>query len=206
MKKSFVLYNDSMSFIEMMSDEDAGILFKQVFLYHNEKDFRNDVPETVAITFAMLKSQFERDKKKYDDFIKKQQENGKKGGRPKNPENPSLILANPSEPKKAVSDSVSDSVSVSDSEKKVKEKKKVFGEHKNVLLSESELKKIKERFPKSWEEKIENMSNGIAMKGYVYKSHYLAILKWAKDEVKEEVDPILAIFNQKLKESNEQSN
>lgn len=64
----------------------------------------------------------DRDRDKYDDYIEKQSENGKKWGRPRksdaNPENPPVILEthwNPTKPKKADSDSLSDSLSLSES-------------------------------------------------------------------------------------------
>lgn len=56
-----------------------------------------------------------------------------------------------------------------------------YGEYKNVLLKDSELKKLKEKYT-DWESKIKSMDEGIELKGYKYKSHYLAILKWAKNE------------------------
>ena len=57
-----------------------------------------------------------------------------------------------------------------------------YGEHKNVLLTDEEYQKLKERFPTDYEEKINTLSEGLALKGYKYKSHYLAVLKWAKNE------------------------
>ena len=57
-----------------------------------------------------------------------------------------------------------------------------YGEHKNVLLTDEEYKKLQERFPTDYEEKINTLSEGLALKGYKYKSHYLAVLKWAKNE------------------------
>lgn len=60
-----------------------------------------------------------------------------------------------------------------------KDKKHIYGEHGKVLLSDEELRKLKEKFP-DWEDKIKELDEGIAMKGYKYKSHYLAILQWAK--------------------------
>lgn len=59
--------------------------------------------------------------------------------------------------------------------------KHAYGEHKNVLLSDTELANLKDRFP-DWEKRIESLSFGIALKGYKYKSHYLAILKWAEKD------------------------
>lgn len=60
-------------------------------------------------------------------------------------------------------------------------KKHKYGEYNNVLLTDEELEKLKDRFW-DWENKIENLSTGIEMKGYKYKNHYLAILKWAERE------------------------
>ena len=58
--------------------------------------------------------------------------------------------------------------------------KHIYGEHKNVRLTDDEVAKLKEQFPHDWVQRIEALSEGIARKGYKYKSHYLAILNWAK--------------------------
>lgn len=60
-----------------------------------------------------------------------------------------------------------------------KDKKHKYGEFKNVLLTDEEVEKLKSKFP-DWEKRIETLSEGMARKGYKYKSHYLAILKWAE--------------------------
>ena len=74
------------------------------------------------IVFISIRSMLDRDRVKYEDYIKKQSENGRKGWRPKksddNPENPPVILEthwNPTKPKKADSASVSESPSESPS-------------------------------------------------------------------------------------------
>lgn len=66
--------------------------------------------------------------------------------------------------------------------KNTKPIKHKYGEYKNVLLSDDELEKLKIKFPLDWNQKIEDMSSGIEMRGYKYKSHYLAILKWANND------------------------
>ena len=58
--------------------------------------------------------------------------------------------------------------------------KHIYGEHRNVRLTDEEVDKLKEQFPVDWTRRIEALSEGIARKGYKYKSHYLAILNWAK--------------------------
>ena len=65
----------------------------------------------------------------------------------------------------------------------VKKKKHKYGDYENVLLTDEELDKLKSMFP-DWEQRIQSFSEGIAMKDYKYKSHYLAIIKWAKNESK----------------------
>jgi predicted phage replisome organizer len=63
-------------------------------------------------------------------------------------------------------------------------KKHKHGEHQNVLLTDEEYAKLQERFPNDYEAKIETFSEAIARKGYKYKSHYLAILDWARRDEK----------------------
>lgn len=74
---------------------------------------------------------------------------------------------------------VEDNISPASPAKPTKHK---YGEFKNVLLTDEEYSKLQERFPHDYSERIENMSEGIARKGYKYKSHYLAILNWAKKD------------------------
>lgn len=59
-----------------------------------------------------------------------------------------------------------------------------MGEFENVLLSEEELEKLKERFPYDWQEKIDRLSVYMKSKGKRYKSHYATILTWARKEEK----------------------
>lgn len=61
-------------------------------------------------------------------------------------------------------------------------KKHKYGTHKNVLLTDEEYKKLQERFPNDYDERINTLSEGLALKGYKYKSHYLAVIKWAQNE------------------------
>lgn len=63
-----------------------------------------------------------------------------------------------------------------------KPSKHKYGEFRNVLLTDEEVEKLQEKFPHDWTQRIENLSEGIARKGYKYKSHYLAILNWAKKD------------------------
>lgn len=73
-----------------------------------------------------------------------------------------------------------------DLKKKKSPPKKKYGELKKVLLTDVEVSKLKERFGEegcaAW---ILTLDEGVALHGYKYDSHYLAILNWARKEEKE---------------------
>ena len=56
--------------------------------------------------------------------------------------------------------------------------KRVYGEFENVLLTDEEIEKLKEQFPDSWREKIEDLSSYMASTGKKYKSHLATIRNW----------------------------
>jgi len=118
-KNSFLLYHDQIDMIDAMSDEQAGILIKAVFRYSTSGITSELNDPFVKMAFIAFKAAIDRSCKKYQEtVVKRNQKNGKLGGRPRKPsglkktqwvkKNPK----NPKEPKKADSDSVSDSVSV----------------------------------------------------------------------------------------------
>lgn len=76
----------------------------------------------------------------------------------------------------------SNSISNSLSNKKDKEVKHIYGAYKHILLTDNELNKLKEQYS-NWEELIAYLDEAIEMKGYKYKSHYLAIKKWVVEAV-----------------------
>lgn len=54
------------------------------------------------------------------------------------------------------------------------------GEYKNVLLSDSDMQKLKTEFPTDWEERIERLSAYMASTGKSYKNHLATIRNWAR--------------------------
>lgn len=64
-------------------------------------------------------------------------------------------------------------------QKQKKTAKHKYGEYNNVLLTDTELDKLKDKFP-DWEDRIERLSIYIESKGAKYKSHYATILNWAR--------------------------
>lgn len=84
-KPSFLVYLDNEVVIQKLPDEDAGKLFKALFLYSREKtkpDFDDNL--ALSITFDILSTAIDRDAERYYNRCQKNRENGRKGGRPRN--------------------------------------------------------------------------------------------------------------------------
>lgn len=70
--------------------------------------------------------------------------------------------------------------SISNTSNKREINKEKYGEFGNVLLSDEEIGKLKQRFPSSWERWIARLDEYIESKGAKYKNHYATILNWAR--------------------------
>lgn len=64
------------------------------------------------------------------------------------------------------------------------DKKDIYGEFENVLLTDDEIKKLKDRIPK-YSDYIERLSGYLESSGKKYKSHYATILNWHRKDNKE---------------------
>jgi hypothetical protein len=72
-----------------------------------------------------------------------------------------------------------ENVNVNDNVKEnIKDKKTKYGKFKNVKLTEKEFLELQNKFKDELDKWINTLDEGIELKGYKYKSHYLAILKW----------------------------
>jgi hypothetical protein len=126
-KNSFLLYHDQRHVIEALSDDQAGKLIKLIYRYSEMCDLPQIEDPVLNIAFIGIKSAMDRACEKYEKVKKRNQENGKKGGRPSNknsgglngdekptglPETHSVKInpKNPDEPRKADSDSDSEPV------------------------------------------------------------------------------------------------
>ena len=117
MKKSFILHYDSLSVIDKMTDDQTGKLLRMMKSYHNGRDYIcNDF--AVELVFEQFKNQFDRDLEKYNRICERNANNWSLWWRPKEPKEPSGLITNPKEPKKADSDSDNKNDSVNDNNKK----------------------------------------------------------------------------------------
>lgn len=88
------------------------------------------------------------------------------------------------EPQYSIDKNSIDQIS-SDKEREEKDSKPIrhkYGEYGNVLLSDTDLEKLKTEFPHDWMDRIENLSAYIASTGKSYKNHLATIRNWARKE------------------------
>lgn len=90
------VFPDISGTVDLLSDAEAGRLFKAVLHYGAGSEEALSGQE--RLVFAMLKTQIDRDNASYQQYTDKQRSNGAKGGRPKNPENPVVLNENPENP------------------------------------------------------------------------------------------------------------
>ena len=79
-KESFIIYTSFYKPISILSDKQLGRLFRAIFEYQLSGVV--DVEEDIRMAFEFFKNQFEIDERKYQAKIKRNNENGHKGGNP----------------------------------------------------------------------------------------------------------------------------
>jgi hypothetical protein len=121
-KTSFVLYSDNKSIIDLMTNEQAGLLLKTLFAYVNDED--PVVDNSIAIVFEMIKLQLKRDLVKWEQTKEGRSLAGKASAEAKrlaklsqqtSTSSTNVDFVQQTSTNSTVSDSVSVSVSVSDS-------------------------------------------------------------------------------------------
>lgn len=199
MKDTFVVYTSYLEKFSRLSDEQMGILFRAMMEYQALGEIPSLDDITVSVCFDIVKCDMDANNAKYDAIVKRNQENGKRGGRPRTEPNPSEpkeptgFFGNPRKPKKADNDNEyeyeyeyeydNDNDSDLKREDTIVSKREVrhrFGQYNNVLLSDSDLEKLEKEFPDDWKERIERLSEYIESKGVKYKNHLATIRAWAR--------------------------
>lgn len=79
-KKSFLLYTDRWKEIQMLSNEQCGVLFKALFRYANTGEKLETDDMALRVLFSFLSTQIDDASKKWEEVRKKRSEAGKKSG------------------------------------------------------------------------------------------------------------------------------
>ena len=69
-----------------------------------------------------------------------------------------------------------------DNDLKKNNKKKKYGENRNVLFTDEEYEKVKAYFPKDYTERIQALDDYIQSKGKRYKDFFATLKTWARKE------------------------
>lgn len=201
-KKSFVLYNDSIEQINMLSDEQAGRLLKAIYAYNLDGTVPDFDDGMVKLMFSFIKNQLDRDSKKWDDICKKRAEAGRKGGKQKKA---NAKRAKQTKANQADNDNDNENVNVNDNvsdNEKEKEKNNPpespkgetnpskHGEYRHVLLTQEQYQSlISDYGEKTVSDYIRKIDEWVQLKGRRYKDYSLAIRNWIEKDKGEESTP-----------------
>lgn len=147
-KKSFVLFKDSLCILDDLTDEQAGKLFKAIYLY--QVTGVEQIEPSLKLAFIPFRNQFLRDNEKYKNQSEVNSGNGSMGGRPrkaKETEKTDSLLNKQNNPD-------SDSDNGSDSEK---EKENLFERFWNLYDKKEGRKDCERKFNKLKHSDIEKI-------------------------------------------------
>ncbi len=113
--KSFLLYKDSLSILNQLTEEEAGKLFKAIYDYQTSNILPQD--RFIAIIFEPFLNQFKRDEQKYQNVIERNKNNIAKRWNKIDTKNTSGRIGIPKDTKNTDSDS--DSVTDKDKDKDI---------------------------------------------------------------------------------------
>jgi hypothetical protein len=95
-KKSFILHVDSLSFLDELTNEQAGTLFKAIRDFHIGKE--PELEFGLKMAFIPLRAQFIRDSEKWEKINTIRKDAGSKGGRPRKAKKANGFEENQTEP------------------------------------------------------------------------------------------------------------
>jgi len=153
MKKSFLLYIDTLEVLSALSDEDAGKLFKAIRSHVVGEDAT--IPDSIKLVFILIKNQLDHDAEKWKKISELRAEQGKQGGLAKaNKSKQKLPKGSKSKQELA---SVAVNVTVTDNDNEKVKKKKIpsedgfkFSDWFNSLLTEELKSTFNEKKKLDW--------------------------------------------------------
>lgn len=121
MRDSLLIYTAYADKFQKLTDEQFGKLIRLMLHYQQAGNVPEIEDGAVALAFDVVKYDIDKNAEKYDRIVERNRENGKKGGRPKNPVGFLGTQKNPEEPKKADNDN--DNVNDNENKKESVKKK-----------------------------------------------------------------------------------
>ncbi len=81
-KKSFLVYFSWENALNLLNNEEMGVLFRAIFSYAQKGKLPDFEDRVLLSVFYIIKEHIDRDMNKYDEICKKRSSSGKLGGRP----------------------------------------------------------------------------------------------------------------------------
>ena len=198
-KKSFMIYLDNEKQVNMLTDEQAGKLFKALFEFAKdgtETDFDDGM---IAMAFSFMADSIKRDTEKYESICQKRAENIKKRWNKKqnegNTNDTNVYNCNFCNTNHTHIDKDKDIDIDKDKEIDInkrtgkpspappKSSKKKFGEYGNISLTDEQYSQlVKDYGEPVMNDYIRRMDEYIQMKGKKYKDFNLALRNWIKKD------------------------
>ena len=174
----FPCYDSYLSKLSRLSDQEVGRLFRALMHYHITGE-RQELTGRESMAYDFIVDDINRAAEAYEEKCERLRANGQKGA------NASKSPQKPPEAGQSKSKSKSNTSKTSKKETE-KEKKTPRGEFQNVLLTDTELQKLQDKFGSERTARAVNfLSSYIVEKKYKSESHYLAMLRWVFDAVAE---------------------
>lgn len=206
-KNSFVFYNEWEEPLSMLDSADQGRVM--MAMIHYQQGIVDDLSDSPAasMAFNFIKIAMDKDRAKWEETCSRRSDAGKKAAdarweadakrtnrtkeNAKNANRINRIKENANDANDADNDNEYDNDNenendkekvspIGDTKKKAPApKKNQYGVFKNVLLTDDEYHKLRERYT-DFADRIERLSGYIESTGKRYKSHYATILNWAR--------------------------
>ena len=175
-----------------LKDSEKGRLIDALAYYARGEDVTNLLTGNERFVFPMFQTDIDRDIGKCVDISNKRAHAGKKA----HEANAGKCQQTGATPSKKSNSRQDKDKEEDEEEEKAEEKESTetrarsapaparhkYGQYDNVLLSESDMVKLRTEFPGDWAERIETLSAYMASKGVSYKNHLATIRNWARME------------------------
>ena len=190
------LFVDCLEKYQKLNDTEFGRLVRSALRYKATGEEPVDLGRE-SLLWDGMRLDIDRDNERYSDVVNARSEAGKKGAKvrwqtdSKNSKSHLLCGKNGQE-KEEDKDNDNDKDKDNDNDKlKEKSNKKEirhkYGQYENVLLSDSELEKLKSEFS-DYQQRIERLSEYMASTGKSYKNHLATIRAWSRRDVGKQDD------------------
>lgn len=190
----FKAYHDLLEQLAPYNDAECGRLFRACLEYSRDGT-EPELTGNERFIWPSMKAMIDRSVKDYTEICEARAEAGKKGAEARWQKNSKMANAilpygkngKNGEEKRDKREEIREKKEEEENNTRAPARERhKYGEYKNVLLSDSDMDKLKTEFPGDYEQRIERLSEYLAQTGKSYKNHLATIRNWARRENEKE--------------------